>query len=165
MAMDLGLNIADINNDGWKDIYVTNDFFGNDLLYINNHDGTFTNKAKDYFKHTSQNAMGNDIADINNDGLPDVVAVDMDPEDNFRKKKNMDGNNYYLYQRMMSEGLIIQYVRNTLQLNMGPRVLGTILLVTRYLLILVIMQALLKQTGAGLHLSQTSITMATRIYL
>ncbi|HEY6978281.1 MAG TPA: VCBS repeat-containing protein [Chitinophagaceae bacterium] len=120
----LGLNIVDINNDGWKDIYATNDFFGNDLLYINNHDGTFTNKTKDYFKHTSRNAMGNDVADINNDGLPDVVAVDMDAEDNFRKKKNMDGNNYYLYQRMMSEGLIIQYVRNTLQLNMGPRVSG-----------------------------------------
>jgi hypothetical protein len=68
--------------------------------------------------------MGNDVADINNDGLPDVIAVDMNAEDNFRKKKNMDGNNYYLYQRMMYEGLIIQYVRNTLQLNMGPRVLG-----------------------------------------
>ena len=120
----LGLNIADVNNDGWKDIYVTNDFFGNDLLYINNHDGTFTNKAKDYFKHTSRNAMGNDVADINNDGLTDILAVDMNPEGNYRKKKNMDGNNYYLYQRMISEKLIIQYVRNTLQLNMGPRVLS-----------------------------------------
>ena len=120
----LGLSIADINNDGWKDIYVTNDFYGNDLLYINNHNGTFTNKAYTYFKHTSRNAMGNDIADVNGDGLADVIAVDMDPEGNYRKKKNMDGNNYFIYQRMMNEGLIIQYVRNTLQLNMGPRVLG-----------------------------------------
>jgi hypothetical protein len=120
----LGLNIADINNDGWKDIYVTNDFFSNDLLYINNHNGTFTNKAADYFKHTSRNAMGNDIADVNNDGLEDILAVDMNPEGNYRKKKNMDGNNYYIYQRMIYERLIIQYVRNTLQLNMGPRILG-----------------------------------------
>jgi hypothetical protein len=92
------------------------------LLYINNHDGTFTNKAKDYFKHFSQNAMGNDIADINNDGLPDVLAVDMNPEDNFRKKKNMGGNNYNIYQNMLFGGYNLQYVRNTLQLNQGRRV-------------------------------------------
>lgn len=116
----LGVSIADIDRDGWKDIYVTNDFFTNDLLYINNHDGTFTNKAKEYFRHTSQNAMGNDIADINNDGLADVLAVDMNPEDNFRKKKNMSSNNYYVYQNMMYGEYNLQYVRNTLQLNQGP---------------------------------------------
>src|SRR5205085_7219742 len=112
--------VADINKDGWKDVYVTNDFFGSDVLYINNHNGTFTNDIKKYFKHTSQNAMGNDVADINNDGLADVVAVDMNPEDNYRKKKNMSGNNYFLYQNMQYENLVLQYVRNTLQLNMGP---------------------------------------------
>ena len=117
----LGVSIADLNGDGWKDIYVTNDFYGSDLLYINNHDGSFTNKAAVYLKHTSQNAMGNDIADVNNDGLPDIIAVDMDPEDNFRKKKNMGRNNYFLYQGMVSGGYLLQYVRNTLQLNMGPR--------------------------------------------
>jgi hypothetical protein len=121
-GMGLGVAIADINKDGWKDIYVTNDFYGSDLLYINNKNGTFTESAKTYFKHTSQNAMGNDIADINNDGLADVVAVDMNPEDNFRKKKNMNGNNYNIYRNMLSENLMLQYVRNTLQLNMGPRV-------------------------------------------
>lgn len=120
----LGISIADINNDGWKDIYVTNDFFGSDLLYINNHDGTFTNKASTCFKHTSQNAMGNDIADINNDGLADIMAVDMNPEGNYRKKTNMNRNNYYLYQSMLSGGYVLQYVRNTLQLNMGPSVLS-----------------------------------------
>jgi len=116
----LGVAIADINKDGWKDIYVTNDFYGSDLLYINNHDGTFSEKLKTVFKHTSQNAMGNDIADINNDGLADVIAVDMNPEDNFRKKKNMNGNNYFVYQNMMSGYYMLQYVRNTLQLNQGP---------------------------------------------
>ncbi len=116
----LGVAIADINKDGWKDIYVTNDFYGSDLLYINNHDGTFSEKLKTVFKHTSQNAMGNDIADINNDGLADIIAVDMNPEDNFRKKKNMSGNNYFVYQNMMSGYYMLQYVRNTLQLNQGP---------------------------------------------
>ncbi|MEP6947891.1 MAG: VCBS repeat-containing protein [Ginsengibacter sp.] len=116
----LGVGIADINKDGWKDIYVTNDFYGSDLLYINNHNGTFTEKLKGICKHTSQNAMGNDIADINNDGLADIISVDMNPEDNFRKKKNMNGNNYFMYQNMMSGHYMLQYVRNTLQLNQGP---------------------------------------------
>jgi hypothetical protein len=115
----LGIAVSDINKDGWKDIYVTNDFYGSDLLYINNGDGTFSDKAKICFKHTSQNAMGNDIADINNDGLPDIIAVDMNPEDNYRKKKNMNGGNYFVYNSFMQNGLITQQVRNTLQLNNG----------------------------------------------
>ena len=118
----LGITVADINKDGWKDVYVTNDFFSSDVLYINNKNGTFTNKVNSCFKHTSQNAMGNDIADINNDGLADVLAVDMNPEDNYRKKKNMGGNNYYIYQNMLYEKISLQYVRNTLQLNMGARI-------------------------------------------
>ncbi|WP_336516987.1 VCBS repeat-containing protein [Pollutibacter soli] len=116
----LGLSVADINLDGWKDIYVANDFFGSDLLYINNKKGGFTNEIKSYLKHTSQNAMGNDIADINNDGLADIFSVDMNPEDNFRKKKNLNGSNYYIYQKQIYEDLMLQYVRNTFQLNMGP---------------------------------------------
>ncbi len=115
----LGIAIADINQDGWKDIYVTNDFYGSDLLYINNGDGTFTNRARKVFKHTSQNAMGIDIADINNDGLDDIIAVDMNPEDNYRKKKNMMGSNYFVHQTMLNNGSVLQYVRNTLQLNNG----------------------------------------------
>lgn len=81
-----GVNIADINKDGWKDIYVTNDFLSNNILYINNRHGGFTDEVKTYFKHTSENSMGQDVMDINNDGLVDVVEVDMNPEDNFRKK-------------------------------------------------------------------------------
>ncbi|MHA4811072.1 VCBS repeat-containing protein [Flavitalea flava] len=120
----LGVAIVDINRDGWKDIYVSNDFLGSDLLYINNGNGTFTNRIGEYFKHTSQNAMGNAMADINNDGLADLLTVDMDPEDNFRKKKNMGGANYTIYQNMLYGNYMLQYVRNTLQLNQGPRVNG-----------------------------------------
>jgi enediyne biosynthesis protein E4 len=118
----LGLAIADINKDGWKDIYVTNDFYSNDELYINNRNGTFTNKRDQYFKHTTQNAMGNDIADINNDGLADIIAVDMNPEDNYRKKKNMGAISYYVYQNMIYGQYALQYIRNTLQLNQGPSI-------------------------------------------
>ena len=114
--------IADFNKDGWKDIFVANDFLSNDLLYINNHDGTFTDKAAAYFKHTSANGMGQDVIDINNDGLADVVEMDMDPEDNYRKKMLMPGYNYQNYINNDSLGYQYQYVRNTLQLNMGPRI-------------------------------------------
>lgn len=115
----LGVAIADINQDGWKDIYVTNDFFTSDLLYINQKNGTFSNTVRTSMKHTSQNAMGNDVADFNNDGMPDLMSVDMNPEDNYRKKKNMNDNNYYLYQSMSQGNVMLQYVRNTLQLNNG----------------------------------------------
>ena len=114
--------ICDINNDGWKDIYISDDFISNNLLYINNHDGTFTNRAKEYFKHTSFNSMGQDVVDINNDGLPDVVELDMNPEDNYRKKMMSSANNTYTYQSFDQYGYQYQYVRNTLQLNQGPTV-------------------------------------------
>jgi ASPIC and UnbV/FG-GAP-like repeat len=117
-----GVTIADINRDGWKDIYVTNDFVSNNVLYINNHDGTFTDKSASYFKHTAANAMGQDIEDMNNDGLADIVELDMNPEDNYRKKMMMLGNNYHIYQNNEQYGYQYQYVRNVLQLNQGPRV-------------------------------------------
>jgi hypothetical protein len=115
--------ICDINNDGWKDIYVSDDFLSNNILYINNHNGTFTDHTRDYFKHTSFNAMGQDIVDINNDGREDVVELDMNPEDNLRKKMMMGPNNYTSNQYFDLYGYQYQYVRNTLQLNQGPRVL------------------------------------------
>ncbi|GAB3760851.1 CRTAC1 family protein [Spirosoma pomorum] len=117
----LGLNITDINRDGWKDIYVTNDYLSDDLLYINNQDGTFTDQAARYFKHTSNTAMGNDVTDINNDGLVDVVALDMMPRDNRRKKMLLGPNDYQTYLNNDEYKHMHQYVRNTLQLNQGNR--------------------------------------------
>ena len=114
--------ITDINKDGWKDIYVTNDYLPPNLLYINNHDGTFTNEASTYFKHTSANAMGQDIEDINNDGLADIIELDMNPQDNYRKKLMLNPNSYSTYQNSDYFAYQYQYVRNTLQLNQGPRV-------------------------------------------
>ncbi|MEP6464800.1 MAG: FG-GAP-like repeat-containing protein [Parafilimonas sp.] len=116
------VNICDINNDGWKDIYISNDFITNDLLWINNHDGTFTEELNKYFKHTSANAMGTDITDINNDGLPDVISLDMDPQDNYRKKMMLNANSYQRYLNSDLFGYTYQYVRNTLQLNRGNTV-------------------------------------------
>lgn len=118
------VSITDINRDGWKDVYVTNDYLSNDLLWINNQDGTFSEQLNTYFKHTSANAMGSEVADINNDGLMDVVVLDMNPEDNYRKKMMLNPNSYQTYQNSDYFGYGYQYVRNTLQLNRGPRLLG-----------------------------------------
>jgi hypothetical protein len=82
------VSISDFNMDGWPDVYVANDFISNDLLYINNKNGTFTNRLGDYFRHTGWNAMGTDAVDMNNDGLVDVVSLEMLPEDNLRKKND-----------------------------------------------------------------------------
>jgi hypothetical protein len=118
-----GINICDINNDGWKDIYVTNDFIPNNTLYINNKNGTFTNRVKEYFKHTAANAMGQDVIDINNDGLADVVELDMNPEDNYRKKMMLNPIAYQNFRQSDFYGYQYQYVRNTLQINQGPSLL------------------------------------------
>lgn len=116
--------IADFNMDGWPDIYVANDFVSNDLLYINNKDGTFTDRLGEYFKHTGWNAMGTDMADINNDGLPDLMSLEMLPENNLRKKRMLSGNEYYNYTNSAKYGYEHQYVRNVLQLNTGMTSLG-----------------------------------------
>lgn len=112
--------ITDINLDGWPDVYVADDFVSNDLCYINNKDGTFTNRLGEYFKHTAWNAMGTDAADINNDGYIDFISLEMLPEDNLRKKRMLSGNEYYNYTNSEKYGYEHQYVRNVLQLNSGP---------------------------------------------
>lgn len=111
--------ITDINNDGWKDIYVTNDFISSNILYINNRNGTFTDSTRQYFKHTSTFAMGVDIQDINNDGLQDIIELDMNPEDNFRKKMMLEANSYQTIQNFERYKYQLQYMRNTLQINQG----------------------------------------------
>ena len=111
--------ITDINHDGWKDIYVTNDFISNNILYINNHNGTFTDRSKEYFKQTSTFAMGVDIQDLNNDGLPDLVELDMNPQDNYRKKMMLGSNSYQTMQNFDRYKYQYQYSKNSVQINQG----------------------------------------------
>jgi hypothetical protein len=113
------VGISDFNMDGWPDIYVSNDFISNDVLYINNRNGTFTNQLAAYMKHTAWNAMGADVVDINNDGWVDVVSLEMLPEDNMRKKTMLSGNEYFNYFNSRRFGYEHQYVRNMFQLNSG----------------------------------------------
>jgi hypothetical protein len=122
----LGLSVTDLNDDGWLDIYCANDFVSNDVLWINNQDGTFTDRAADYFKHTAYNSMGLDVQDINNDGLLDVCVVDMLPESIERKKMMVIKTSWEYFQLARQMNYQDQYVRNVLQLNRGPRATGEV---------------------------------------
>lgn len=115
----LGVNISDINQDSWPDIYVANDFLSNDLIWINQQDGTFKNMAGDYLKHQTHNGMGVDVADFNNDELQDIIVVDMLPPGHERQKMMTGGQNYDVFHMSESMGYEAQYMRNTLQLNRG----------------------------------------------
>lgn len=114
-----GVAVGDVNNDGWDDLYVSNDFFEHDYLYINNRDGTFRDMLKKSIKHTSNFSMGNDMADYNNDGLLDIIVVDMVAEDNRRQKENLSGMNAATFWNAFHLGYYYQYMYNTLQLNNG----------------------------------------------
>ncbi|WP_077347882.1 VCBS repeat-containing protein [Algoriphagus sp. A40] len=120
-ALGFGLAViaSDINQDGWPDLLVTNDYIEPDYLYINNGDGTFSDMTIDHFQHISHFSMGADIADINNDGLPDVFTLDMLPEDNERQKLLYGPENYEQYALMVRRGFYHQNMRNMLQLNQG----------------------------------------------
>ncbi|MFQ5446448.1 MAG: VCBS repeat-containing protein, partial [Saprospiraceae bacterium] len=116
----LGLAISDMNEDGWPDIYQANDYSVPDFLYINNGDGTFTDKMKQMTRHTVFSGMGCDIADINNDGLPDIAVLDMPPNDHVRNNtimEIMDGEAFHYYVEQL--GYPVQYMFNCLQLNNG----------------------------------------------
>ncbi len=115
----LGVGISDIDEDGWPDIYVSNDFIGNDILYINQGNGTFKDRIMDYLNHTSYAGMGNDIADFDNNGKPDIMVLDMRPEDNERQKLIISSTGYDRFNMMLDAGYQPQYSRNTLQLNKG----------------------------------------------
>lgn len=116
----LGIAIADINLDGWPDVFVGNDYITNDVIYINNQDGTFSNQAKHILKHQSRFSMGNDVADINNDGLVDIFTLDMLPQINYRKKTSSGGSTpYRSYVTNEQLGYEYQYIRNMMHINNG----------------------------------------------
>jgi hypothetical protein len=115
----LSVNICDINNDGFPDIYVSNDFHENDYLYINNRNGTFSERLTDFIAHTSRSSMGNDIGDINNDGLLDIIVLDMLPDNEKIRKQSGGEDDYEFSDLKLKNGYNHQFVRNTLQLNLG----------------------------------------------
>ena len=119
MGYGLGISVADINNDGWEDIYVSNDFHEDDYYYVNQHDGTFKEEAKTRMGHQSRFSMGSDIADINNDGFMDLMTLDMYPEDETVEKSSAGEDPFDIYQYKLEFGYFNQYSRNCLQLNMG----------------------------------------------
>lgn len=119
LSYGLGLAIADINKDGWPDIYIGNDYSMPDYLYINQKNGTFKDEILSRLGHTSHFSMGNDIADINNDGLLDIFTLDMLPEGNERQKLLMAPDNFELFELNVSKGFHHQYMRNMLHVNSG----------------------------------------------
>lgn len=116
-AWGLSASIGDFDNDGWEDIYVCNDFLQADYLYINNQDGKFINKVLTQFGHISQNSMGSDFADIDNDGFMDLAVMEMSPEDHVRSKSNMASMSTANFNVIVASGNHNQYMVNTLQLN------------------------------------------------
>ena len=115
----LAVSVADINKDGWDDLYISNDFFEDDYLYINQKNGTFKEKAKSYFSQVSQFSMGNDIADLNHDGYPEIMTLDMLPEKESILKRSKGSTSLNVLNRKRSMGYLDQFSRNHLQLNTG----------------------------------------------
>jgi hypothetical protein len=115
----LGIAVSDINLDGWPDIYIGNDFHENDYLYINQKNGTFKETLQDVTTHTSQFSMGVDVADITNDALPEIISMDMLPEDPYILKRSLGEDEYNLFHFKIGYGYHPQFARNTLQLNRG----------------------------------------------
>jgi len=115
----LGVAVGDINLDGWPDLYIGNDFHENDYLYINQQDGTFSEELTEQIGHTSRFSMGVDVADINNDGLSDIISLDMMPEDREILKASLSEDPYDIFSFKLTYGYNHQYARNNLQLNRG----------------------------------------------
>lgn len=118
-GLSLSATVGDFNNDGWEDVYVSNDFATPDFFYFNNGDGTFTDKMREAMPHTAFYGMGADASDFNNDGLLDLVQMDMTPENNRRNKANMASMNIPGFWEIVSYGMHFQYMQNALQLNQG----------------------------------------------
>lgn len=119
IGFGLGIHTADLNGDGWTDLYISNDYLEEDYLYLNNKNGTFTDVVKQATGHVSYFSMGNDVGDINNDLLPDIVTMDMLPEDNKRQKLLFGPDKYEAYLSMLRNGFHPEVMRNMLQLNNG----------------------------------------------
>ncbi|MEN8887082.1 MAG: VCBS repeat-containing protein, partial [Winogradskyella sp.] len=122
VSYGLSVNASDLNNDGWMDLYVANDYAEPDFMYFNNGDGTFKNVINQQLKHITQLSMGSDTGDINNDGLLDLITTDMTPEDHYRSKTNMASMSTDKFNALVAAGAHRQYMTNTLQVNTG---LGT----------------------------------------
>lgn len=119
IGFGLGVTIGDVNRDGWQDIFVSNDFFERDYLYINQQDGTFLEDLVNQIRETSMGSMGADMADINNDGYPEIFVTEMLPEQEARYKTKMTFENWDKYQLSVKSGYHHQFTRNVLQLNHG----------------------------------------------
>ena len=119
LSYGLGLGIGDLNQDGWDDIYVSNDFFEHDYLYLNQQNGTFKEVIKSATKQISFFGMGNDLSDVNNDGLLDVLVLDMTPADHFRRHSNLAGIEYDQFLSFINKGYHYQYMFNSLNVNNG----------------------------------------------
>lgn len=117
ISFGLGVSVADINGDDWPDVYVSNDSYERDYLYINQKDGTFKDETDSCIQHMSMSSMGADIADINNDGYPDIFTTDMLPEDHYRLKTMGSFDNIDLFNSKIKSGFSYQYPKNCLQLN------------------------------------------------
>ncbi len=119
LSFGLGVAVFDTNNDGWLDIYVSNDFNEEDYLFINQKNGTFKESVRDAFDYVSLFSMGSDAADVNNDGKIDLITLDMLPEDNATQKMHSGAENYDKVQMLFQNGFHYQFSRNMLQLNNG----------------------------------------------
>jgi enediyne biosynthesis protein E4 len=117
ISLGLGVTVGDVNSDGYPDIYIANDFFERDYLYINQQNGTFKDELEKCMQHISLASMGADIADINNDGYPDIFTTDMLPDDDYRLKTTSSFENIDVYRLKEKDGFYRQYQQNTLQLN------------------------------------------------
>ncbi len=119
MGYGLGISVADFNNDGWDDLYVSNDFHEDDYYYLNQRNGTFKEVVKEHFKHLSRFSMGSDATDVNNDGYPDLMTLDMYPEDEAVEKSSTGEDSFDTYLYKLQFGYFNQYSRNCLQINVG----------------------------------------------